>query len=75
MGGQKMVSLDTIEENFQKILSSKENWDKKNNSLSFLMTQLEKFYDIPLLERQTTDEQRNTMEFKLYVKIAHSRKN
>jgi hypothetical protein len=34
----KMVSLDTIEENFQKILISKDSWDKKNQSLSFLMT-------------------------------------
>ena len=69
-----MVSLDTIEENFQKILISKDSWDKKNQNLSFLMTQLEKFYNIPLLERQTTDEQRNTREFQLYVKIAQSRK-
>lgn len=69
-----MISLDTIEDNFNKIISSKDSWDKKNQSLSFLMTQLEKFYNIPLLERQTTDEQRNTREFELYVKIAHSRK-
>lgn len=69
-----MVSLDAIEEKFQNILISKDSLDKKNNSLSFLMTQLEKFYNVPLLERQTTDEQRNTREFELYVKIAHSRK-
>lgn len=69
-----MVSLDAIEEKFQNILISKDSLDKKNNSLSFLMTQLEKFYNVPLLERQTTDEQRNTREFKLYVKIANSRK-
>lgn len=69
-----MVSLDAIEEKFQNIMISKDSLDKKNNSLSFLMTQLEKFYNVPLLERQTTDEQRNTREFKLYVKIANSRK-
>ncbi len=69
-----MVSLDTIEENFEKILNSKENWDKKNQSLSFLMTQLERFYNIEILEKFTTEEQRNTREFQLYIKIAHSRK-
>ncbi len=69
-----MVSLDTIEENFEKILNSKENWDKKNQSLSFLMTQLERFYNIEILEKFTTEEQKNTREFQLYIKIAHSRK-
>ena len=69
-----MVSLDTIEENFQKILISKDSWDKKNQSLSFLMTQLERFYNIEILEKFTTEEQRNTREFQLYIKIAHSRK-
>ena len=69
-----MVSLDTIEENFEKILNSKENWDKKNQNLSFLMTQLERFYNIEILEKFTTEEQRNTREFQLYIKIAHSRK-
>jgi hypothetical protein len=70
----KMVSLDTIEENFQKILISKDSWDKKNQSLSFLMTQLERFYNIEILEKFTTEEQKNSREFKLYVEIAHSRK-
>jgi hypothetical protein len=69
-----MVSLDTIEENFEKILNSKENWDKKNQNLSFLMTQLERFYNIEILEKFTTEEQKNTREFQLYIKIAHSRK-
>ncbi len=69
-----MVSLDTIEENFKKILNSKESWDKKNQNLSFLMTQLEKFYNIEILEKFTTEEQKNTREFQLYIKIAHSRK-
>ena len=69
-----MVSLDTIEENYEKILNSKENWDKKNQSLSFLMTQLERFYNIEILEKFTTEEQKNSREFNLYVKIAHSRK-
>ena len=69
-----MVSLDTIEENFEKILNSKENWDKKNQNLSFLMTQLERFYNIEILEKFTTEEQKNSREFKLYIKIAHSRK-
>ena len=69
-----MVSLDTIEENFEKILNSKENWDKKNQGLSFLMTQLERFYNIEILEKFTTEEQKNSREFNLYVKIAHSRK-
>ena len=69
-----MVSLDTIEENFKKILNSKESWDKKNQSLSFLMTQLERFYNIEILEKFTTEEQKNTREFQLYIKIAHSRK-
>ena len=69
-----MVSLDTIEENFEKILNSKENWDKKNQNLSFLMTQLERFYNIEILEKFTTEEQKNSREFKLYVEIAHSRK-
>ena len=69
-----MISLDTIEENFQKILISKDSWDKKNQNLSFLMTQLEKFYNIELLESSTTEEQKNSREFKLYIKIAHSRK-
>ena len=41
-----MVSLDTIEDNFNKIISSKDSCDKKNQSLSFLMTQLERFYNI-----------------------------
>ena len=70
-----MVSLDTIEENFQKILISKDSWDKKNQNLSFLMTQLEKFYNIELLEKFTTEEQKNSREFNLYIKIAHSRKS
>ena len=69
-----MVSLDTIEENIEKILNSKENWDKKNQNLSFLMTQLERFYNIEILEKFTTEEQKNTREFQLYIKIAHSRK-
>ncbi len=69
-----MVSLDTIEENFNKIISSKDSWDKKNQSLSFLMTQLERFYNIEILEKFTTEEQKNSREFKLYVEIAHSRK-
>ena len=69
-----MVSLDTIEDNFQKILISKDSWDKKNQSLSFLMTQLEKFYNIEILEKFTTEAQKNSREFKLYVEIAHSRK-
>ena len=69
-----MVSFDTIEENFKKILNSKESWDKKNQNLSFLMTQLEKFYNIEILEKFTTEEQKNTREFQLYIKIAHSRK-
>ena len=69
-----MVSLDTIEDNFQKILISKDSWDKKNQSLSFLMTQLERFYNIEILEKFTTEEQKNTREFQLYIKIAHSRK-
>jgi hypothetical protein len=69
-----MVSLDTIEENFEKILNSKENWDKKNQNLSFLMTQLERFYNIEILEKFTTEEQKNTREFQLYIKVAHSRK-
>ena len=62
-----MVSLDTIEENFEKILNSKENWDKKNQNLSFLMTQLERFYNIEILEKFTTEEQKNTREFQLYI--------
>ena len=70
-----MVSLDTIEENFNKIISSKDSWDKKNQSLSFLMTQLERFYNIEILEKFTTEEQKNSREFKLYVEIAHSRKS
>ena len=61
-----MVSLDTIEENFNKIISSKDSWDKKNQSLSFLMTQLERFYNIEILEKFTTEEQKNSREFKLY---------
>lgn len=69
-----MVSLDIIEENFNKIISSKDSWDKKNQSLSFLMTQLERFYNIEILEKFTTEEQKNSREFKLYVEIAHSRK-
>ena len=69
-----MVSLDTIEDNFNKILISKDSWDKKNQSLSFLMTQLERFYNIEILEKFTTEEQKNSREFKLYVEIAHSRK-
>lgn len=69
-----MVSLDTIEENFNKIINSKDSWDKKNQSLSFLMTQLERFYNIEILEKFTTEEQKNSREFKLYVEIAHSRK-
>lgn len=64
-----MVSLDTIEENFEKILNSKENWDKKNQNLSFLMTQLERFYNIEILEKFTTEEQKNTREFQLYIKL------
>lgn len=64
-----MVSLDTIEENFQKILISKDSWDKKNQSLSFLMTQLERFYNIEILEKFTTEEQKNTREFQLYIKL------
>ena len=63
-----MISLDTIEENFQKILISKDSWDKKNHNLSFLMTQLEKFYNIELLESSTTEEQKNSREFKLYIR-------
>ena len=70
-----MVSLDTIEENFNKIISSKDSWDKKNQSLSFLMTQLERFYNIEILEKFTTEEQKNSREFNLYIKIAHSRKS
>ncbi len=70
-----MVSLDTIEENFNKIINSKDSWDKKNQSLSFLMTQLERFYNIEILEKFTTEEQKNSREFKLYVEIAHSRKS
>ena len=38
------------------------------------MTQLEKFYNIEILEKFTTEEQKNTRETQLYIKIAHSRK-
>mgnify|MGYP000402565133 CR=1 FL=1 len=73
--GEKKFMLNRNGENsFQKILISKDSWDKKNQSLSFLMTQLERFYNIEILEKFTTEEQKNSREFKLYVKIAHSRK-
>ena len=53
-----MIDLITIEENFNKIINSKDSWDKKNQSLSFLMTQLEKFYKIPLSSTELDEEKK-----------------
>ena len=69
-----MIDLITIEENFNKIINSNDSWDKKNQSLSFLMTQLEKFYKIPLSSTELDEEKKNSKEFKLYLKISSSRK-
>jgi hypothetical protein len=69
-----MIDLITIEENFIKIINSKDSWDKKNQSLSFLMTQIEKFYKIPLSSVDLSEEKKNSEEFKLYLKISSSRK-
>lgn len=69
-----MDSLDKIKRTFELIQGAKENQDKKNERLSFLMTYLERFYDIPLLECHTTQEKRESEELKLYIEIAKARK-
>lgn len=68
------MELLEIEAKFKEILESKENQEKKNISLSFLMTHLERFYNIEILENHTTEEQRQSKEFKLYLEIARARK-
>ena len=68
------MELVEIEAKFKEIIESRENQEKKNIRLSFLMTHLERFYNIQILENQTTEEQRQSKEFKLYLEIARARK-
>jgi len=69
-----MVSLEHIENEYKKIINNQNyNSMKKNKDLAFLMTQLEKFYDIPLLVRDTTEKHKQSKEFQLYIKISNSR--
>ncbi len=68
------MELVEIEAKFKEIIESRENQEKKNIRLSFLMTHLERFYNIQILENQTTEEQRQSKEFNLYLEIARARK-
>lgn len=69
-----MEELKKIRVMVELIQGADEHQDKKNERLSFLMTYLERFYDIPLLESHTTQEKRESEEFKLYIEIAKARK-
>ena len=62
--------LKTIKERFETIKESDESQEKKNIRLSDLMSYLERFYNVPLLERHTSQEKRESEEFKLYLEIA-----
>lgn len=68
------MELVEIEAKFKEILESKENQEKKNIKLSSLMSYLERFYNIQILESHTTEEQKQSKEFKLYLEIARARK-
>jgi len=68
------MELVEIEAKFKEILESKEYQEQKNIKLSSLMSYLERFYDIQILENHTTEEQKQSKEFKLYLEIARARK-
>ena len=69
-----MEELKTIKQRFETIKEANESQEKKNKKLSDLMSCLERFYNIPLLERHTSQEKRESEEFKLYLEIAKARK-
>jgi hypothetical protein len=68
------MELVEIEAKFKEILESREYQEQKNIKLSSLMSYLERFYDIQILENHTTEEQKQSKEFKLYLEIARARK-
>lgn len=68
-----MEGLKSIRTMFEMIKEADESQEEKNIRLSGLMSYLERFYDIPLLERHTSQEKRESEEFKLYLEIAKAR--
>ena len=68
-----MEELKSIRTIFEMIKEADESQEEKNIRLSGLMSYLERFCGIPLLERHTSQEKRESEEFKLYLEIAKAR--
>ncbi len=69
-----MIKLEELRNNYQEIISNdKLHIDAKNKALSSLMSQIERDYNLPLIESKLTQEQREGQIYKLYLKISNSR--
>lgn len=69
-----MKSYEELKQEFNKIiLDTKSHIDVKNKALSSLMSQIERDYNLPLIESKLTQEQREGKIYKLYLKISNSR--
>ncbi len=69
-----MKSYEELKQEFNKIiLDTKSHIDTKNKALSSLMSQIERDYNLPLIESKLTQEQREGQIYKLYLKISNSR--
>lgn len=69
-----MKSYEELKQEFNKIiLDTKSHIDVKNKALSSLMSQIERDYNLPLIESKLTQEQREGQIYKLYLKISNSR--
>lgn len=71
---EKAFILEQIEMDYQELMENKGlHIDDKNKVLSYLMSQLEDKFNIPMLTKFLTEEQKASPELELYIKIANSR--
>lgn len=71
---KKKFILEQLKSDYLEILSNdKLHIDTKNRSLSSLMSQIERDFNLPLQSSGLTEEQRTSEELKLYIKISSSR--
>lgn len=71
---EKTFILDQIKHNYQEIMASKDlHSDRKIKMLSYLMSQLEDLFNIPMLTKFLSKDQNESQELKLYSMISNSK--
>ena len=66
-----MTELERIKIQFEEFKELRES--RRSQMLGMLMTKLEQYYDIPVLDKNISEKIRNSEEFKLYIQISDAR--